>query len=185
MFDLPDLGPHLTDWLATLPGRDVLLVPGGGPTADVIRTFDRCFGLGEEKAHWLALRALTLNAHVLTDLLLGTRVLATLNEWSSGAAILDAHGFCKADDVLPHTWAVTSDAVAARVAIVARARRLVLLKSVTIPADMTWHDAARHGYVDALFPALVQAAPRLEVQSINFRAIRAEPGRPGRGPSLP
>ena len=53
LFDLPGLGPCLRRWLDGLDG-DVILVPGGGPTADVVRTFDRRQVLGQEKAHWLA-----------------------------------------------------------------------------------------------------------------------------------
>ena len=57
--------------LATLAeagaGSDVLFVPGGGPTADVIRDFDRIHQLGEEQAHWLALAALQLNADFLVS----------------------------------------------------------------------------------------------------------------------
>src|SRR5947209_1436057 len=68
LYDLPDLGPRLGRWLGASPGRRALLVPGGGPTADVIRQFDACHGLGEATAHELALRALTLNAHFLAAL---------------------------------------------------------------------------------------------------------------------
>ena len=63
LYDLPDLGSRLRAWLTEqCAGDDVVLVPGGGGTADVIRHFDRVHGLGEETSHWLALRALTLNA---------------------------------------------------------------------------------------------------------------------------
>lgn len=44
LFDLPDLGPRLRAWLKTLRTADVLLVPGGGPTADVVRSLDRAHG---------------------------------------------------------------------------------------------------------------------------------------------
>src|SRR5437763_775549 len=67
LFDLPDLGERLDLWLKTLPTPEVLLVPGGGAVADVIRQLDRSHRLGEERCHWLALRALTLNAHFLAD----------------------------------------------------------------------------------------------------------------------
>src|SRR2546430_770089 len=69
LYDLPDLGPRLQCFLAGLTGADVLLIPGGGGTADVVRDLDARHGLGQEKAHWLALRALTLNAHFLASLL--------------------------------------------------------------------------------------------------------------------
>jgi ELWxxDGT repeat protein len=69
LFDLPDLGQRLHAWLAAQGHARMLLVPGGGPTADLIRAFDRRYGLGEEAAHWLALRAMALNAWILAALL--------------------------------------------------------------------------------------------------------------------
>jgi aspartokinase-like uncharacterized kinase len=175
LFDLPDLGPRLQDWLAGLSRPHVLLVPGGGPAADVIRDLDRRHGLGEEKAHWLALRAMALNAHVLAGLLPGSSVVESVREPLAGPTILDAYAFCRADErdhssrALPHAWAVTGDSVAARAAAAAEARELILLKSVTIPPDFRWDEAARRGYVDAAFAGVVRAAA-LEVRSINFRA---------------
>src|SRR6185437_15465750 len=103
----------------------VLLVPGGGATANAVRELDRVHRLGEERAHWLALRALALNAHFLADLLPGTPV---VTEWSAPGrrrrAILDCQAFARADEAnpghLPHVWSATSDALAARVAVAAR-----------------------------------------------------------------
>jgi aspartokinase-like uncharacterized kinase len=173
LFGLPDLGPRLRRWLPTLARADLLLVPGGGAAADVVRDLDRRHGLGEERAHWLALRALTLTAHFLADLLPGARVVADPRE-TAGLAVLDAYAFARADDALPHSWAVTSDSVAARAAAVARADRLILLKSVSpapfLPgAGADWAEAARLGLVDPTFPALVRHAG-LHVDMLNCRA---------------
>lgn len=176
VFDLPDLGPRLHRWLAHLGTFEVLLLPGGGATADVVRDLDRCHGLGEERSHWLALRALTLNAEFLAALLPGAVVVRVLDEargaWQQGhVPILDAHAFACADeaapDHLPHAWAVTSDAVAARVAQRLGAARLVLLKSTALPPGCDWPEASRLGIVDAHFPGLVTG---LAVTLVNLRA---------------
>lgn len=175
LFDLPDLGHRLQHWLAALTASGILLVPGGGPTADVVHAFDGLHGLGDEKTHWLALRAMTLNAHVLAKLLPGTKVVKSLEGKSQRVAILDAYSFCRADErrhpdaALPHTRAVTSDSIAARVAVATGARQLVLLKSVTIPSGMNWLAVAREGYVDTTFPDVIPTASELEVRMINFR----------------
>src|SRR5207248_2464665 len=74
LYDLPDLGPRLHAFLRSLDRPEVLLIPGGGPTADVVRDLDRRHGLGEETAHWLALHALAVNAHFLAALVPGGAV---------------------------------------------------------------------------------------------------------------
>jgi aspartokinase-like uncharacterized kinase len=71
LFDLPDLRDRLRDWLRSVAGP-VLLVPGGGDGADIIRRLDQTHGLGEEAAHWVALRVLTVNAHLLAGLIGGS-----------------------------------------------------------------------------------------------------------------
>jgi aspartokinase-like uncharacterized kinase len=179
LFDMPDLGPRLRKWLSAHADARFLLVPGGGPAANVVRDLDLRHGLGEEAAHWLALRALSLNAAFLATLLkdVPAQVVERLDEcprlWSrSTVAVIDAHAFALSDEgqpgCLPHRWSVTSDAVAARLASVCRASQLILLKSVTIPEEMSWELAGAHGYVDELFPRLVAELPR--VRAINFRA---------------
>ena len=177
LFDLPDLGPRLRLWLDTTvqaPTR-VLLVPGGGPTADVIREFDRVHGLGEEASHVLAFRALSLNAHVLAHLLPAAVIVSAAPPTGVRVAILDAFAFLQADEArhgttIPHTWAASSDTVAARVAIATQARRLILLKSVTIPKEVSdWEAVARSGVVDPVFASLLRQAAALEVSTFNLR----------------
>jgi aspartokinase-like uncharacterized kinase len=176
LFDLPDLGPRLRDWLAGQSIGDVLLVPGGGPAADVVRQYDRLHGLGEERAHWLALSALTLNARFIATLLPrgvvvpDTRALDA--EWRQGKIpVLDAHTFALADEgrpgCLPHCWSVTSDSLAARVAQVTGAGELVLLKSVSLPAGIDWTEAGKRGLVDAYFAKALGSS--LSVRFIQFR----------------
>jgi aspartokinase-like uncharacterized kinase len=176
LFDWPELSGRLQRFLATLKGTNVLLTPGGGPTADVVRQFDKCHHLGEETSHWLALHALALNALFLQKLLPGTQVVGDLNAaqscWQRGSTpILDMHCFAREDesrpDHLPHAWQVTSDSLAARVAVVARAARLILLKSKDAPA-CDWIEAAKLGFVDASFPRLIESA-HLVVDVINLR----------------
>jgi aspartokinase-like uncharacterized kinase len=176
LFDLHDLGPRLRHWLDSLHTNEVLIVPGGGPTANAVRDWDHRQALGEEQAHWLALRALTLNARFLAAVVPNAVVIhdlaACAGHWRKGAVtVLDPYPFMQADDgrpgSLPHTWKVTSDSLAARVAVIAGARRLILLKSVTLPEPVNWAGAAGQGFVDPLF---ANAAAGLNVHAINFRA---------------
>ncbi len=179
LFDLPDLGERLDRWLETLSTAEVVLVPGGGAAADVVRDLDRCHRLGEERSHWLALRALTLNAHFLAAVVPAAVVIQDLADapamWRElRRPILDLLPFALADerrpDHLPHSWSVTSDSLAARVAVVVGARQLILLKSVSFPARPDWHEAAKRGRVDAHFARLTDAcAELLEIRAVNLR----------------
>lgn len=184
LYDLPDLAQRLHNYLKPLADTGpVLLVPGGGRTADVIRWLDPLHGLGEERAHWLALRSLTLNAHFLASILPSGCVVSTLSEclaaWQGQQQpILDPHAFALGDEgqpgCLPHLWAATSDSLAARVAVVFGASTLTLLKSVEAEEGGDWQELARRGVVDALFTQVlaqpnVAQPPTLRVRLVNFR----------------
>lgn len=181
LYDLADLGRRLDGVLDGLGTRRVLLVPGGGRLAEVIRTLDETHCLGEEASHWLALRALAVNATFLAALLAHrkTRIVGTIEEMDTAwrhhpLLMLDAHALACADETdparLPHTWAVSSDAVALRAASLIRAHRLLLLKSVTLPAGIGWPEASRRGIVDRFFPQLVAsgcgASVKIEVRNL-------------------
>ncbi len=170
LYDLPDLGPRLRRWLAALPTRQVLIVPGGGPTTDVIRVFDRIHALGEERSHDLALQALTLNAHLLALLLEG-EVVAGWGGVAERPQVLDAWAVLRNDEVLARDWSTTSDSVAARVAEELGARELVLLKSAEPPTGDDWREAGRRGYVDSAFADTISRAPALIVRAVDFRKI--------------
>jgi 5-(aminomethyl)-3-furanmethanol phosphate kinase len=182
LYTISDLSNRLRFWLCEQQAERILLVPGGGATADVIRDFDRTHGLGADKAHWLALRALSLNAAFLAALVGRASIVDHPDNAGTGVSILDAFSFSLADEqsdpanCLPHTWTSTSDSIAARVAVVGRAVRLILLKSVTFPAGMHWSEATRHGFVDPLFCDVIRSAPSLEVKAVNFRELPTRSG---------
>jgi aspartokinase-like uncharacterized kinase len=178
LFDLPDLGPRLEAWIGARSGARIILVPGGGAAAGVVRDLDRRHSLGAEASHWLALRALRLNAEFLAAILrrVPAQVIEDLNEcaglWSrSVLPVLDAYAFARADEgrpgSLPHSWLVTSDSVSARVSVVTGASQLILLKSVTIPQEMSWQQASMLGLVDEHFPTIAEQIP--SARAINFR----------------
>jgi len=186
LFDLPRLGESLARWAEEQPAP-VLFVPGGGPFADVIRALDRVHELGEEASHWLAVRALSLNARLLVHLLPDAELLdnPTWGEleqkrWDapSRVYVLDEFEFFRQHDSVPHTWSVTSDSLALSAALHMSADKLVLLKSIDI-AGVTWSDAAARGWVDTHFPKLVRQA-EFPVEAINFR-VWMEKGELARG----
>jgi probable H4MPT-linked C1 transfer pathway protein len=192
LYDLPDLGSRLRAWLASCPATQVVLVPGGGTSVDHLRLVDKQQHLGAERAHWLALQAMSFNARLLEGILQlpGLVVSGDPPEfpvlWRQGKMIvLDAYLFCQGDrgrlGELPCSWDVTSDSVAARVAEVVGAERLVLLKSVDIPEVCDWETASQQGHVDRYFAQIAARAFAKRtgaIGTINFR--RWQPaGLPG------
>jgi aspartokinase-like uncharacterized kinase len=176
LFDMPDLGVRLGAWLKALGHREVILIAGGGAVADVVRDLDLIHGLGERWSHWLAVRSLSVTADALMAILPGSAHIQheglRLPVWCQmGFPILDLADFVQRDesrpDHLPHCWDVTSDSLSARVAEVLQARELILLKSVTIPPDIDWTEASRHGLVDGFFPTMIARGVR--ARAVNLR----------------
>jgi aspartokinase-like uncharacterized kinase len=156
LYDWPPLVSRLKRFLKQLDAAQVWLVPGGGPFADAVRLVDRLHKLGETKSHWLALRSLSLAAEFLRSV---------LPEWRQ--AVIDMHEFAQTDehrpDHLPHLWDVTSDSLAARLALVVGADRLILLKSAEPPESWETSDL-----VDPYFRRVTLQAP-IRIEAINFR----------------
>ena len=150
-------------------GRRVplVVVPGGGPLADAVRTLDRAVGLSPEAAHWMAILAMDQYAHLLAERVAGGRLVeepgAIAAVLSAGEiAVLAPSRWLRAADTLPHSWDATSDSVAAFVAGALDAVRLDLIK----PAE-----GAEAG-VDACFADVVPAG--LEVRILGWERFVEE-----------
>jgi aspartokinase-like uncharacterized kinase len=122
--------------VAELAGKyRVLVLPGGGPFADAVRNFQRQETLSADAAHWMAMLAIDQYAQVLAERIPGGvlvdepgAVPGALNQ--AAVVVLAPYRWMRAADVLPHSWNVTSDSVAAFVAGAFDARYLVLIKPV-------------------------------------------------------
>jgi 5-(aminomethyl)-3-furanmethanol phosphate kinase len=111
----------------------LLVVPGGGPFADSVRDFQGQFAVSNDAAHWMALLAMDQFGYVLVEKIAGS---VLLDEPGAVAAavmpgrvgVLAPSRWMRSADVLPHSWDVTSDSIAAFVAGALEAARLILIK---------------------------------------------------------
>jgi 5-(aminomethyl)-3-furanmethanol phosphate kinase len=109
----------------------LLVVPGGGPFADIVRDYDRRLGLRPRTAHWMAILAMDQFGWALADLVPGAVCSADLDAAPDGVvSVLLPTALLRERDPLPESWAVTADSIAAWVAGAAGAERLVLVKPV-------------------------------------------------------
>lgn len=175
LLDLPDLQARVSRWIETSsPALNVLLV-GGGELANSIRQADQRFGLGEEKSHWLCIETLGVSARLLGAIFdnrlpiqdwptlkaIRSHLEATQPE-TSFTVILDPPTFLHFHEpqlppaAIPHTWDVTTDSIAARLAECLQATELVLLKSCDPPEDRSIATATQLRMVDPYFPQAVR-----------------------------
>lgn len=143
----------------------LVVVPGGGPFADGVREFDRRMGLSPDAAHWMAILAMDQYAHVLASRIAGAVLVeepGCIREalTTAGPVVLAPSRWMRSADVLPHTWDVTSDSIAAFVAGALSARRLILIKpdpTASQPLDHYFNTALPDG-----MPYLILGADRIE-----------------------
>jgi aspartokinase-like uncharacterized kinase len=182
LLDYAELPARLSNYLADLGRPNPVLLSGGGPTVDAIRRIDRIHGMDEEASHWIAVRALTLNARLLEaivpGLLLVDRPRDLQRAWKARKIpLLDPFTFLVevdegSSDPLPRRWRVTSDSIAARMAARLEAPELVLLKSAAIPERLTLSEAVEGGIVDAHFPLASRELDRIILVSFRAEEIR-------------
>lgn len=146
----------------------LVVVPGGGPFADAVRTAQGQHGFSDLAAHRMALVAMAQTGLMLADLAsnpwrLGwgaeavqdelTRSTATPVVWlpdpSRDALELDA------------SWNVTSDTLALWLAARLGARLLVLVKSCPRPPRQDLSALTEAGIVDAAFAAMAAQQPEI------------------------
>jgi 5-(aminomethyl)-3-furanmethanol phosphate kinase len=148
--------------LAALRG-EIVVVPGGGVFADAVRAAQPRFGFSDRAAHHMAILAMEQYALMLADRLPRLKPCASLDGMRTAVAaghpaIWLPATLALADPMIPQSWDVTADSLAAWLARRLAAERLVLVKSVAAPRPLDIAALAADGLVDKAFPVFFAGA---------------------------
>ena len=156
-------GPHIKDWLAAIAAEAgaIVIVPGGGPFADAVRSAQAPMGYDDSAAHAMALMAMAQFGRALMSLNPALRMTASrsaiLRALKDGKVPVWSPETMARAAALPETWALTSDSLAAWLAGALGAGSLVLVKHGRFEsAAIDVRDLVARGVVDPLFPRYVR-----------------------------
>lgn len=176
LLDLPDLAERLRTVVRQV-SKKPLIVVGGGRAADLVRSWGEVHSLSDSSAHWLAVRAMDFNRHLIEALLPEAISVSSLEHahdvWQGGRiALLDCLAWLQSEETqsetLPHSWNVTSDSIAAWTALRWHTEGLVLLKSVEAPRSRE----SLLESVDTYFPRLLPQLPTLAWCNLRSNQMR-------------
>ena len=113
----------------------LLIVPGGGPFADIVRDIYSQYNLSDTIAHWMAILAMDQYGFFLSNLSENAITTHSIDKAKELAKknkfpILLPFWLLYEQDQLNHSWDVTSDSIAAYIASLIKAESLILLKDV-------------------------------------------------------
>ena len=161
----PDWPALLVPLMAACGPRACCMVVGGGAVVDGLRTLDRVAQQSPQLMHDLAIDAMRLTARLVAA---AVNVPVAAAPDDAGIAVLDVPAWLAVGSraaALPIGWQVTSDAIAARVAV-EHGGSLLLAKSAPPPPCPGDSDhlasLARAGWVDEHFP--VAAGPLVTIE---------------------
>jgi aspartokinase-like uncharacterized kinase len=155
--------PHLPNVVAAIAATRVpiVIVPGGGPFADNIRTLQSRMGFSDDTAHRLALLAMCQFGEMLCGFHQKFRALNLAHFPQAFSAdeipVWMPWPLTGGLETVPASWDITSDSLAAWLAARLSAERLFLLKSVELPsAHVKVGELAQTGLVDPAFPSFIR-----------------------------
>jgi 5-(aminomethyl)-3-furanmethanol phosphate kinase len=165
---------RLKQWLNVLAeSKSVVIVPGGGPYADMVRQQQARWNFSDDLAHRMAVLAMdqfAIQLHGIESRLSLVNDLAALKQtledrqtaiWLPSAMVLSA-------EEIPASWDVTSDSLAAWLARNLGADNLVIVKSCDIPPESTIAQLIDQDIVDRGFSVMSKGAAR----NIQFVSVR-------------
>jgi aspartokinase-like uncharacterized kinase len=109
----------------------LLIVPGGGKFADLVRHLQRTLGLSDRTAHVMAIFGMNIFGHQLHRLIRGSKITkSTKRIGSKGCTIFLPFQELRCCEELEPSWDVTSDAIAAWASAKVGCKKLILVKMI-------------------------------------------------------
>jgi 5-(aminomethyl)-3-furanmethanol phosphate kinase len=156
--------PLLRPWLAAIEtaAGDIVLVPGGGPFADTVRSAQREMGFHDVAAHHMGLVAMMQYGLALAGLSDRLRVTDTLPALQVALArdqvpIWSPWPMLRNAPDIAASWNVTSDSLALWLARALGAPRTLFIKHRSRSPAAATSDLVAEGTLDAAFPAFLDA----------------------------
>jgi aspartokinase-like uncharacterized kinase len=128
----------------------IIVVPGGGEFADVVRCMDQVFSLSCNVSHRMAILGMDQYGLLLSDLMPNS---ATVNKLEDIKCFLDSDGLpvflpstlLLSEDPLANSWDVTSDSIAVYIACRLQASKVLLVTDVdgVYKSDPKTHSEAK------------------------------------------
>jgi aspartokinase-like uncharacterized kinase len=151
------------DAVAACAGR-VVVVPGGGPFAEAVRSAQPKMGFDDRAAHEMALLAMEQYGCALANLGAGWRLASSAAAirrvlLEGGVPVWAAAPMVRGAKDVPWSWDVTSDSLSAWLAGRIGAKRVLLVKHLEPPAGpLRAADLVAEGIVDPAFPRFLRAS---------------------------
>ena len=115
--------------------QNILVVPGGGEFADIVRIVDKRFSLSDSASHQMAILGMDQYGLLLSDLIKNSHV---INQLEHAQNVLDSHklpfflpsNFMLKNNPLENSWDVTSDSIAVYLANQLHTEKVLLVTDV-------------------------------------------------------
>ncbi len=158
--------------------ENIVVVPGGGRLADVVRSLNKEFRISDSAAHWMAIKAMDINGILISDLNKRMKPVKSRKECfqtleQSKIPVFLTYEILKKRDPLPKSWNVTSDSISLYLAETLNSDMHILLKDVdgiyrniegkkTLlkEVDVKRLKSMKNTCVDSYFPKLISAYKR-------------------------
>jgi len=152
---------YLVDWLHAISeceSQKIIIVPGGGPFADLIREVDNHFNIDQCLAHNMAILAMQQYGYLMKSLCPSLTLVDTQKKmnacWSNrNVAIWEPFNMVRLYCDLEKSWNITSDSLAAWLAKYLSADQLLFIKSADITlTKCTLENLSKESFIDPYLP---------------------------------